>query len=232
MPYGNKRSYWQDPLSVTSRILTKLYSLWVSATYPFARCGSRLSVHPSVDLLRPHAPHIQIGNNVLIAKDAWLNVAREDDSLEPAIILEDGCLIARRAQISARNLIHLEPSVLLSNSVILIDHNHGFEDIARPIMDQGVTAGGRIRIETGCWIGHGAAIMCDRGDLVIGRNSVIAANAVVTRSCPPYSVLSGNPARVIKQYDPEKKSWVLGSSRSAENTHSVIVHAKERELTV
>jgi len=210
------RSYSSDPLSMVPRILNKLYSLWVSATYPFAKCGSRLSIHCSVELLRPHAAHIKLGNDVLIGKDAWLNVAGEVDChADPAIVIDDGCVIARRAQISARNSIHLERDVMLAASVIIMDHNHAFEDISRPICDQGVTSGGRIRIEAGCWIGHGAAILCDREDLVIGRNSVVAANAVVTRGCPPYSVLSGNPARVVKQFDPVKQAWVLGSSRSA-----------------
>jgi len=216
MTSANRRMYVTDPVSWIPRVLSKVYSLWVGATFPFVECGSRLSIHYSVDLLRPHASHIKLGDDVLIAKDAWLNVAREDDSqTEPAIVIEDGCVIARRAQISARNSIHIERDVILAANVIIMDHNHAYEDVTRPIRDQGVTNGGTIRIEAGSWIGQGAAILCDRGDLVVGRNSVIAANAVVTRSCPPYSVLSGNPARIVKQFDPAKQEWVLGSSRPA-----------------
>jgi acetyltransferase-like isoleucine patch superfamily enzyme len=54
--------------------------------------------------------------------------------------------------------------------------------------------------------GQRAAIVCTRGDLVLGRNCVVAANAVVTRSFPPYSVIFGNPARVNKQFDPVKNA--------------------------
>ena len=36
------------------------------------------------------------------------------------------------------------------------------------------------------------------GEVTIGRGSVIAAGAVVTKSCPPYSIVGGVPARVIK----------------------------------
>ncbi len=205
-----------DPLSMLPRLLTKLYSVWVSTTYPFAACGSRLSMHYTVELRREVAHLISLGRDVLIAKDAWLNVAREEDSQgHPAITIEDNCVIARRVHLSARNSIHLERDVILAASVIVMDHNHAYENIDVPIRDQGVTAGGRIRIEAGSWIGHGAAIVCDRGDLVIGRNSVVAANAVVTRSCPPYSVLSGNPARVVKQFDPVRRMWVMGSVRMA-----------------
>jgi acetyltransferase-like isoleucine patch superfamily enzyme len=42
----------------------------------------------------------------------------------------------------------------------------------------------------------------------IGKHSVVAAGAVVTKSIPPYSVAVGNPARVIKQYDAQSSEWI------------------------
>jgi acetyltransferase-like isoleucine patch superfamily enzyme len=206
-----------DPLILISRLLTKFYSWWLQMTYPFASVGKRLSIHYSCDLQSDVARHISIGDDVLIAKDAWLNVVagkRADN--EPAITIENGCVIARRCTISARNCIHFEPDVLFGPAALIMDHSHAYEDIALSIKDQGITEGGRIRIGQGCWIGHGAAIVCVKGELTLGRNSVVGSNSLVTRSFPPYSVISGNPARVIKQFDPVKKAWVLGSSRAAE----------------
>jgi acetyltransferase-like isoleucine patch superfamily enzyme len=104
-----------------------------------------------------------------------------------------------------------------------VDHNHAYEDISAPILDQGITEGGRIRIGQGTWIGHGASIISPRGELTIGRNCVIAANAVVMRSIPDYSLVAGYPATIIKQYDPERGAWRAGgksgrASQSAEST--------------
>ena len=79
--------------------------------------------------------------------------------------------------------------------------------------------GGTIRIEQGCWIGHGAAIVCGQGELVLGRNSVVAANALVTRSFPPYSVIVGNPARLARKFDTVKGTWVGGSERTVVRDH-------------
>jgi acetyltransferase-like isoleucine patch superfamily enzyme len=92
-----------------------------------------------------------------------------------------------------------------------MDHNHAYQDVTLPILHQGVTGGGTIRIEEGTWIGFGAAIVCSEGELVIGKHSVIGSNCVVTRSIPPYSIVMGNPARIVKQFDPLKETWELGA---------------------
>ena len=56
-------------------------------------------------------------------------------------------------------------------------------------------------------------IVCEEGELVIGRHSVVGANCIITRSIPPYSVVAGDPARIVKQYDFAKNKWVLGCIR-------------------
>lgn len=60
----------------------------------------------------------------------------------------------------------------------------------------------RCTIADDVWIGHNAIILPNATE--IGRGAVIAAGAVVTRSVPPYAIVGGNPARVIKmRFDPE-----------------------------
>jgi acetyltransferase-like isoleucine patch superfamily enzyme len=121
--------------------------------------------------------------------------------------------------IFAKIKIHLERDVMVSACALIMDHNHAYEDIGLPIQAQGLTPGGTIRIEQGCWIGHGAAIVCGQGELVLGRNSVVAANALVTRSFPPNSVIVGNPARLARYFDPAKGTWVAGTSHSVVSEH-------------
>src|SRR5262249_15001592 len=104
--------------------------------------------------------------------------------------------------------IILENGVLLAPAVLIMDHNHEFSDIDLPIKDQGTTAGGTITIGANSWLGYGAAIVCGRGDLTIGKHAVVAAKSVGTKSIPPYSIAAGNPAKVIRRFDHETKSWV------------------------
>lgn len=207
----------QDPLSLIPRVLRKLYSEWLRLTYPFAAMGSKVSIHPTCSIDRRIAHRIKLGNDVIIEKDACLRVCvSPEQEGDPIIVIEDNCVIHWRSQIDAKNRIHLEPGVLVAQDVLIVDQNHAYEDVAIPIRDQGLTGGGTIRIGQGSFIAHGASIICSRGELVVGRNCFVAAHAVVTRSAPPYSVLSGNPARIVRQFDPVKQVWVLGSVRLAD----------------
>lgn len=204
----------EDPLRLLARFPVWLYSKWVRATYPFAAIGTDVQFHYTWDFRRYGAHRVKLGNSVFIGKDVHFGAyCPNGEPGEPLIVIEDGCNVQPRCQISAKNCIHIERGVIVSAGTLIMDHNHEFQDVTRPIKDQGLTAGGTIRIEQGCWIGRNAAIVCNQGDLVIGRNSVIAANALVTKSCPPCSVLVGNPARIASQYDPVKKAWMVGSAR-------------------
>ena len=197
------RAHIEDPMRLLPWALTKLYTLWLSATYPFASIGRNLSIHYTCALNRAKAPQIKLGSSVIIKKDAWLNVIVEATGA-PKIIIDDNCRIGARTILSAKNYIHLERDVTLDTSVLIMDHGHGYEDIGRPVREQSASPGGRVRIGQGCRIGHGAAIICPRAELVLGPNCVVLPNSLVTASAPPYSVISGNPARVIERLEPVK----------------------------
>jgi len=199
----------EDPLRLLERFPIWLYSMWVRTTYPFATIGKNVQFHYTWDFRRYAAHRIKLGSSVIIGKDVHFGAyCPNGERGEPMIVIEDGCGIHRRSQISAKNCIHIEQDVIMGPSALIMDHNHEYEDVTRPIKDQGLSVGGTIRIEQGCWIGRGAAIVCNQGELVLGRNSIVAANALVTKSFPPYSVLVGNPARLARHYDPAKGIWI------------------------
>jgi acetyltransferase-like isoleucine patch superfamily enzyme len=211
---SNKRARFEDPLFHLARVVTGLYSWWIEATYPFASLGKDLVVYFPFRLSRRSAHQMKLGSKVIIGKESWLNIAN-DSSDDLKIVIEDGCSIGARGIISAKNSIHIERDVIMATSVLIQDHHHAYEDVTRPISRQGLTEGGSIRIEQGCWIGQGAAIVCNEGELVIGRNCVVGANALVTRSFPPNCVIVGNPGRLARQFNQAKGSWVGGEAGRA-----------------
>ncbi len=222
MQNASNRLWNDDPLDLLWKAPRKIYSTWVKMYYPFASIGRNVSFHFTSKVYRPRASRISLGNSVSLREYAWLSVATEDPKGEPTIVLEDNCHVGFGSIISAKNRIHLERDVLIGQMVLLLDHNHAYEDINIPIINQGITEGGTIRIGQGTWIGHGACIICPRGELRIGRNCVIAANSMVMRSIPDYSVAAGYPATIIRQYDPEKGAWRAGGrqSKAARETES------------
>lgn len=228
---NSRQEIMEDPLTGFVRLANKLHSLWLAWTYPFASMGRNVSVHYSCDLPRSKANYIRIGDRVILGREVWLNIPNVSICCEPAIIIEDDCGIGRRSVISAKNQIHIQRNTILGPSVLIMDHNHSFEDVTVPIAHQPMTPGGTVRIEEGCWIGFGAAIVCSRGELVIGRGSVVGANSVVTRSVPVHSVVTGNPARIVKQYDLEKNVWVVGSSGIRADLNEDREDSIEREQT-
>ena len=94
-------------------------------------------------------------------------------------------------------------NVILAQNIVMSGLNHNYTNINIPIYKQGETVG-TIIIEDDCWIGANAVITAG---VTVGKHSVVAGGAVVTKNIPPYSVAVGNPARVIKQYNPVSGFW-------------------------
>lgn len=94
-------------------------------------------------------------------------------------------------------------NVILAQNIVMSGLNHNYTNIDIPIYLQGETVG-TITIEDDCWIGANAVITAG---VTIGKHSVVAGGAVVTKSIPPYCVAVGNPARVVKKYNFETKIW-------------------------
>ncbi len=137
--------------------------------------------------------------------------------LAPKAIVEDNCLInnamgdvfiGRASLIGLGSVIigpvRIEDDVLLAQNVIISALNHNYEDITRPIKDQGVKVA-PIVVGAGSWIAAGAVIL---SGVKIGRNVVVAAGAVVTKDVPDFCVVVGNPARVVRRYDAESNAYV------------------------
>lgn len=93
--------------------------------------------------------------------------------------------------------------VRLAQNITLSGLNHNYEDVSLPIHVQGVYTS-PIIVEDDCWIGANVVVVAG---VTIGKHSIVAAGCIVTKNIPPFSVAVGNPARVIKTYNFETKTW-------------------------
>jgi acetyltransferase-like isoleucine patch superfamily enzyme len=99
--------------------------------------------------------------------------------------------------------VNIGHNVILAQNIVMSGLNHVYTDVQIPISEQPVTTA-TITVEDDCWIGANAVLTAG---VTIGKHSVVAGGAVVTKDIPPFSVAVGNPARVIKQYNPASKKW-------------------------
>lgn len=93
--------------------------------------------------------------------------------------------------------------VIVAQNVVLSGLNHGYEDIHTPIRLQPCSTS-LITIGNDSWIGANSVITAG---VQIGKHVVVAAGSVVTKNVPDYSIVAGNPARIIKQYNSITQTW-------------------------
>jgi len=99
--------------------------------------------------------------------------------------------------------VELGSNIMTAQHVVISAINHQYANITVPIKDQGVQAA-KITIEDDCWIGAQCVITAG---ITIGRHCVVAGGSVVTKSIPPYSMAGGNPAHILKTYNPHTRQW-------------------------
>lgn len=95
-------------------------------------------------------------------------------------------------------------NVILAQNVVISALNHNFEDVLTTINQQGVKTD-QIIIENNVWIGANSTILAG---VHIGEHVVVGAGSVVTKDIPPYCVVVGNPARIVKEYDHKERRWI------------------------
>jgi acetyltransferase-like isoleucine patch superfamily enzyme len=137
---------------------------------------------------------ISIGAETFVMKNAILHVYNFRDLPDAGITIGNRSLIGEACVLRGQGGITIGDDVYLAPLVQMLAVNHVYDDTARPISHQGITAQG-IVVEDGAWIGGGAIIL---DGVQIGRNAVVGAGAVVTKDVPAYTIVAGNPARVVR----------------------------------
>lgn len=150
-------------------------------------------------------PHYQLGREWRISKKlrgvaAGLYIDRCGRNVD----------VGRKAKLSAKlqlgdrssigDFSYLQGEIVIGRDVMmapncaLIADNHRFDDVTRPMNTQGVISQ-RIEIGNDVWLGYGVTIL---PGVTVGDGAICAAGAVVTKDVPPYGIVAGNPAKLIR----------------------------------
>jgi acetyltransferase-like isoleucine patch superfamily enzyme len=103
-----------------------------------------------------------------------------------------------------RNGVRLEVVDPQNEVVIKIGNNVNIEQYVHIVARCNVSIGDNVSITGGCSIVDGVHI---NPGVTIGRNCIVGARSVVTKNIDEYSVVAGNPAKVIKKYNFDKHIW-------------------------
>jgi len=112
-----------------------------------------------------------------------------------------GTYIGKGCQISAiePGVISIGSKVMISPYVMLTSTIHNNSDTKRPMQDQGLSCE-PVVIQDDVWVGGKSIIL---PGVTIGGGSIIAAGSVVTKDVPPFAIVGGNPARLIRYRNSE-----------------------------
>ncbi|PLX50922.1 MAG: hypothetical protein C0613_02505 [Desulfobulbaceae bacterium] len=147
-----------------------------------------------------HNPRaMALGSKVLIRTGCQLSVRRmRKHGAAVRLRIDDQSSLQQGCKIAAAQSISIGRQVMIADNVFITDHDHIYDDPHVPAALIRELRSAPVVIEDGCWLGYGAVVL--KG-VRIGKRSVIGANSVVTRDVPPFTVVAGNPARVIKKID-------------------------------
>lgn len=170
----------------------------------FGSVNGELSLGKDITFQNPECLHF--GNKVVIGKYSYFLPCTEYEGVKytPSITIGDGTMIGIRNSFACIDKIEIGKNVLFAGYVHITDHSHGYQDIDVPIAKQRLISKGPVIIEDDCWLGFETEIL---SGVHIGKHSIVAARAVVTKDVPPYSIVAGNPAKIIKRYNQETKLW-------------------------
>lgn len=95
-----------------------------------------------------------------------------------------------------RDSIFIEDNCYITYGASIIAHDHS---VYRRIPFQKDDGKGIVRLKKNVFIGNGAQVL---RNVTVGENSIVAAGAIVTKNVPPNVIVGGNPAIIIKKFQP------------------------------
>lgn len=151
------------------------------------------------------AEHITIGSDVIIGNNCILEtIDRWQQEFNPSIVIGNNVLLSDYTHITAISNIKVGNNVTFGRFVLISDNIHGKldnSDLKKAPMARALSTKGDINIGDNVWVGDKVSIL---SGVTIGEAAIIGANSVVTKDVPPYTIVGGVPAKIIKVIVPQE----------------------------
>ena len=180
------------PCELWRKLKCRLFA-WFNS-YAFGAFGKHNYLF-DLELLNPQ--------NIFLGSNLWISKTRLASSKGGKLIIGNHVAIGRFSQIFALQSIIIEDGVLMAENTFISDNTHTFTDITTPVRDQDIKPLGNVVIGSGTWIGRNVVV----NGCKIGRNCIIGAYTFLKKDIPDYCVVVGNPARIVKRYNPQSGQW-------------------------
>jgi acetyltransferase-like isoleucine patch superfamily enzyme len=170
----------------------------------FAAFGAGSIIHPPAAVSCPH--RIRIGRDVVVFPRCWLSVVDEDHGTryEPELVIGDGTQLGHDFVVACIGSVTIGREVLTADRVFIGDTYHDYRDPTRSVKAQPMVPPDPVVIGDGAFLGINSVVL---PGVHVGEGACVGAGAVVTRDVPARTLVVGNPARVVRRWDPEAGEW-------------------------
>jgi len=158
------------------------------------RFGKTITIGDYVEINALSKSGITFGDNVTIHRNSIIECTGVIRELGEGLVVGNNVGMAQNAFIQIRGKVEIGSNVMFGPSVSIFSESHGNDRTDIPMIEQATKRIG-VKIEDDVWIGTKATVL---DGVTIGKGSIIAAGSVVNKDVPPYSIVAGVPAKVIK----------------------------------
>lgn len=142
----------------------------------------------NIILFHVRFPWVKIGRNVHCQWSVFFWSPRKHIAIGNDVGIGHGCIFHVDTEIGNKVLI-------ADNVAFLNSDEHRYDVVGKTILDSAHGYEYKVLVEDDVWFGHGAIVLSPAR---IGRGSIVAAGSVLTKDVPAYSIVGGNPAKLIK----------------------------------
>lgn len=148
------------------------------------------------------SPDVKLGNNVSLAKFVNLYgcTVGDNSKIGAFVEIQKNSIVGCNCKISSHSFIcegvAIEDNVFIGHGVIFINDKYprsvNDDGTIQTEVDWEVT---KTIVKKGASIGSNATILCG---VTIGEDAIVGAGSVVTKDVPPFTIVAGNPIRIIR----------------------------------